>query len=160
MKPYLCFAGKHSVHMYDLVSYMTSNFAISKLVFCMHAAPNRPNTNGSAPESAQTAEAVFDSGKKAPLISNMQAYNLPEENWQTSNLSFVVVGASGEIPPRILALLKNRFSSLFQLSFSVWHSRRREDLGGQSEMFLMLISRFSSLLYCLWTPFLICHTSN
>ena len=62
----------------------------------LHAAPNKQNTNGSLPGSAQTAEPVFDSGKKAPLISHMQAYNLPEENWQTSNLSFVVVGASGQ----------------------------------------------------------------
>jgi len=58
------------------------------------------STNGSTGSVSRLdpAEPVFDNGRKTPLVNNLQAYGLPEEDWSTASLSFVVVGASGGTP--------------------------------------------------------------
>ena len=38
---------------------------------------------------------AFEMPGSTNIVGSMQAYNLPEENWNTTNLSFCVVGASG-----------------------------------------------------------------
>lgn len=66
------------------------------LIIIASAAPN--TQNGSAPVSTLSEnDTAFESQKKTPMVGSLQAYNLPEEDWQTSNLSFVVVGASGTL---------------------------------------------------------------
>lgn len=38
---------------------------------------------------------IFEALGPDTTVGSLQAYNLPEENWNTTNLSFCVVGASG-----------------------------------------------------------------
>ena len=72
---------------------------ISRKVWGLIAAASKNGSSSSQSQLVDTTEPVFDNGQKTPVVSNLQAYGLPEEDWNTATLSFVVVGASGALLP-------------------------------------------------------------
>jgi len=82
------------------------------------------STNGSTGSVSRLdpAEPVFDNGRKTPLVNNLQAYGLPEEDWSTASLSFVVVGASGDLARKKIypALFALYYENMLPKNFSIF----------------------------------------